>query len=166
MDSLMAVEIKQVLERDFGINTSAPELRTLTFGKLQELTDSISRGEKPLKLQKSEMKRKIIFSSLGDEKTANEIIIPLNVADTNQSSDVYALFIPGLEGVISPTQYTLSKSIGIPVHALQYHAHCGLETFSELVPIIAKVIAIYFIYLFFNTNINSMYGCFNQHFRM
>lgn len=52
MDSLMGVEIKQVLERDFGVNVTAPELRTMTLGKLQELTDLISNGEHPSKHQK------------------------------------------------------------------------------------------------------------------
>ena len=140
MDSLMAVEIKQVLERDFDINITAPELRALTFGKLQELTDSISKGAKPFKLQKSEITRKILFKTLGDEKMADEIIIPLNVADTNQPNDTYALLISGVEGVISPALHTLCKSIEIPVYALQYHAHCRVETFPELVEGIAKVI--------------------------
>lgn len=139
MDSLMAVEIKQVLERDFEINITVSELRAMTFGKLQELTDSISKGGKPFKGQKNEITRKILFRTLGDEKTANEIIIPLNVTDTNEEFDTYALLISGVEGVMSPALYSLCKSIEIPVYALQYHTYCRVETFSELVSLVAKV---------------------------
>lgn len=141
MDSLMAIEIKHVLERDFGIDITASELRALTFAKLQEITDSISKGGKLFNFQKSEIPRKILFRTLGDEETAGEMIIPLNVADINEPSDTCALFISGMEGMIYPEIYTLCKSIEIPVYALQYHTHCKVETFSELVPIIAKVIA-------------------------
>lgn len=140
MDSLMAVEIKQVLERDFEINITVSELRAMTFGKLQELTDSISKGEKPSKLEKPEISRKILFRTLGDEKTADEIIVPLNVADTNEECDTCALLISGVEGVISPALYTQCKGIEVPVYALQYHAHCRVETFAELVRLVAKVI--------------------------
>lgn len=135
----MAVEIKQVLERDFEINITVSELRAMTFGKLQELTDSISEGGKPFKGHKSDITRKILFRTLGDEKMADEIIVPLNVTDTNEACDTIALLISGVEGVLSPALYTLCKSIEIPVYALQYHAHCRVETFSELTSIVAKV---------------------------
>lgn len=139
MDSLMAVEMKQVLERDFGINMTAPELRGLTFGKLQELTDSIDKGGKPFPLEKSEITYSILFRVLGDEKASDEIIIPLN--NTNQTSDTCALFLPGMEGVISPTLRTLCEGLEIPIYAIQHHVHCRIQTFPELVQIIKKVIA-------------------------
>lgn len=135
----MAVEIKQVLERDFDVNLTVAELRAMTFGKLQELTDTISKGGKPVNIQKTEITRKILFRSLGDEKTADEMIVPLNVADTNQPTDTIALLISGVEGVISPILYTHCKNIDIPVYALQYHAHCKVETFSELVQKLSQV---------------------------
>lgn len=140
MDSLMAVEIKQVLERDFEINITVTELRAMTFGKLQELTDSISKGEKPIKEHKTAITRNILFRSLGDEKMADEVIVPLNVTDRNEDCDTYALLISGVEGVISPALYTLCKSIEVPVYALQYYAYCRVETFSELVSLVSKVV--------------------------
>lgn len=140
MDSLMAVEIKQILERDFGIDMTTSELRALTFEKLEELTDSISKGQKSTALtRKSEITRKILFETFGDEKTADETIILLNKAESNQPNDTLVLFISGIEGVVSSRLSTLCKSIELPIYALQYHSHCKVETFSELIPIIAKV---------------------------
>lgn len=140
MDSLMALEIKQVLERDFGIDITTSELRALTFEKLQELTDSISEGRKQAEIQTYENTRNILFRTLGDEKTADEILIPLNIIDANSRSDTLALFISGIEGVINPGLFVLCKNIEVPLYGLQYHAHWSVETFSELVPIIAQVI--------------------------
>lgn len=136
----MAVEIKQVLERDFAVNVTVAELRAMTFGKLQELADTISKGGKPVNIQKTEITRKILFRSLGDEKMADDIIVPLNINDTDQPSDICALLISGVEGVISPTLYEQCKCIDIPVYALQYHAHCRVETFPELVQKLSEVI--------------------------
>lgn len=139
MDSLMVIEIKQVLERDFEMNMTASELRALTFGKLQELSESMRKGGKPIEFQKFEHTQKILIQTLGDEKIANEILTPLNVTDTNRSSDTCALFIPGVGGVISPTLFTQCKNIEIPVYALQYHAYWRIETFPDLISTIAKV---------------------------
>lgn len=141
MDSLTAVELKQILERDFGIYITTSELHALTFEKLRELTDSTSKVGKPVRLQRCETEatHKILFQTLGDEKTANEIVVPLNVAD-GTDSDTIALLIPGIEGVINPTLPTLCNSIEVPIFALQYHAHWRIESFAEFVPVIANVI--------------------------
>ena len=40
MDSMMAVEIKQSLEREFEIFLTAQEIRSLTFARLGELTSA------------------------------------------------------------------------------------------------------------------------------
>jgi len=38
MDSMMAVEIKQSLEREFEVILTAQEIRSLTFARLSELS--------------------------------------------------------------------------------------------------------------------------------
>jgi len=40
MDSMMAVEIKQTLEREFDIFLTAQEIRSLTFAKLIKMSDT------------------------------------------------------------------------------------------------------------------------------
>jgi fatty acid synthase len=44
MDSLTAVEIKQSLEREFGIFLMPKEIRSLTFARLNEMAEK-GRGE-------------------------------------------------------------------------------------------------------------------------
>ncbi|XP_011875304.1 PREDICTED: fatty acid synthase-like [Vollenhovia emeryi] len=45
MDSMMAVEIKQTLEREFDVALSAQDIRTLTFAKLKQMTDTTDQRE-------------------------------------------------------------------------------------------------------------------------
>lgn len=142
MDSLMAVEIKQALEREFEIILSAPELRALTFGKLQELTDSIGKGNAMAKDPETskladEHQNMILRYSLGDEKTAHEIIIPLN--ETDKPNDVCALFITGIEGVMSKDLRQSCKCIEVPIYALQLNPFSEAQTLGELMSSISKV---------------------------
>lgn len=142
----MAVEIKQALEREFEIILTAPELRTLTFGKLQELTDSITKGDR-LSLAKApdastaraDVQRNMMLRSLGNEKTANELIIPLNDTKTAKACDVCAIFITGIEGVANVALAKSCKAIEIPIYALQLNAFFNAKTLPELISSIEKV---------------------------
>lgn len=44
LDSLMGVEIRQILERDFDVVMSMRDIRQLTISKLQEVTNNKSKG--------------------------------------------------------------------------------------------------------------------------
>lgn len=44
LDSLMGVEIRQILERDYDIVMAMREIRQLTINKLQEMVDSKTEG--------------------------------------------------------------------------------------------------------------------------
>lgn len=138
----MAVEIKQVLEREFDVNLTAQDLRNLTFARLQELTDSVKNGEKPTSISdqsSGDFQRNMLLRSIGHEQTADKILLPLNEVDTIKEGDAYALFIPGIEGVISPVLYTLCKGIEIPTFALQLHAYCKEDSFQKLISLISNV---------------------------
>ncbi|XP_024882787.1 fatty acid synthase-like [Temnothorax curvispinosus] len=45
MDSMMAVEIKQTLEREFDISLTAQDIRTLNFAKLRQMTITTEQGK-------------------------------------------------------------------------------------------------------------------------
>jgi fatty acid synthase len=45
MDSMMAVEIKQSLEREFEVFLTAQEIRSLTFARLAELSVAKEESE-------------------------------------------------------------------------------------------------------------------------
>lgn len=137
----MAVEIKQALEREFEIILTAPELRALTFGKLQELTESIGKGKKALAKDPDTSKlaedTNMIVHGFGNEQTAHEIIMPLNGID--KPADTCALFITGIEGVTTKDLAQSCKCIEVPMYALQLHPFAAAKTLDELVSLIAEV---------------------------
>lgn len=96
MDSLMAVEIKQVLEREFDVFLTALQLRALTFSKLEEMSSS---GVKPGATASSASANhnthsEVLFRNLGVESLSHVTLLPINdVKPTRSSSNV--IFIPG-----------------------------------------------------------------------
>lgn len=137
----MAVEIKQALEREFEVILTAQDLRVLTFAKLQELTDSGGKSiEKVDVADNEEVQRNTLLRSMGREELADKVIVPLNEsAQSKQNSDTNAIFIPGIEGVVSPVLFTLCKNVNVPIYALQLHSHCREESFTKLIELISKV---------------------------
>lgn len=138
----MAVEIKQALEREFEVILTPQDLRTLTFGKLQELSD----GGKGVKFGATEVdsvmeatQKNMLLRSLGDEELADQVIVPLNVTEENKKNEAFGVFVPGIEGVISTSLHTLCKDIKLPIYALQLNTYSREESFSKVVSLVAKV---------------------------
>lgn len=90
MDSLMAVEIKQMLEREFDVFLSPQQLRSLTFGKLEEISNGNSMENNAAAANEAQLS--ILFRSLGDESISNQILLPLNNVGKSTPS---IIFIPG-----------------------------------------------------------------------
>lgn len=91
MDSLMAVEIKQMLEREFDVFLSPQQLRSLTFGKLEEISNGNSMENDAAAANEAQLN--ILFRSLGDESISNQILLPLNNVGNSTPS---IIFIPGV----------------------------------------------------------------------
>lgn len=90
MDSLMSVEIKQVLEREFDIFLTSQQLRQITFAKLEEFSNSDMKavtdfGTDPIKAD-------LLFENLGDERISNIKVLPINNRKANKSN---IIFVPG-----------------------------------------------------------------------
>jgi len=49
MDSMMAVEIKQTLEREFEVFLTAQDIRSMTFAKLMEIAKNRETESGPIK---------------------------------------------------------------------------------------------------------------------
>lgn len=103
MDSLMAVEIKQVLEREFDVFLTAQQLRALTFAKLEEMSNTGTRPDANSTAAKfmHQAQSEVLFGSLGDESLShvtllpiNSIASPINDAKATQSSP-NIIFVPG-----------------------------------------------------------------------
>ncbi|XP_055640185.1 fatty acid synthase-like [Toxorhynchites rutilus septentrionalis] len=138
MDSLMAVEIKQVLERDFDMSLSPQELRTLTFLKLQKLADEkkirdeAKDGHEP---EKVVIGFEMLLRNLGDEKFCDEVVLRLpSLAEDGRP----ILIIPGLEGVAGKVWHTIASGINAPVFILQTLVAADHHSIPEMVDLIME----------------------------
>lgn len=134
MDSLMAVEIKQALEREFDINLTAQDLRSLTFAKLQEISNANSdpASRKTLASIQNDEDVLMLFKSVGDEKTSAQTLLKANDLDPDKY-DECALLIPGLEGVAGEALLKLGKNLNVPSFALQFNKMLEKTTVKEIV---------------------------------
>ncbi|XP_050553071.1 fatty acid synthase-like [Spodoptera frugiperda] len=91
MDSMMALEINQTLEREFEIFLTAQDIRTLTFTRLAELTErheasSSASASNPTTMEGVGIR--VLMRNFGDEKTASEpyVYMPTMVSDGIEAS--------------------------------------------------------------------------------
>ncbi|KAG6446749.1 hypothetical protein O3G_MSEX004583 [Manduca sexta] len=141
MDSMMAVEIKQTLEREFEIFLTAQDIRTLTFARLVELTAqreaaASTSAARPAAAEGTAGFR-VLMRNFGEEKLVSEplIYMPTMVSDGVEGEEAIHVMervmfmLPGLEGsaaVLEP----LCKRLKIKVCVLQLgieHKHQNLE---------------------------------------
>ncbi|CAH0385876.1 unnamed protein product [Bemisia tabaci] len=149
MDSMMAVEIKQTLEREFEVFLTPQDIRGMTFAKLQDIaaqTNSEDKGvskggsdlTKPLGDQVPEVGLNFLLRTIGDELMASEPIVRLpslsgdgSVIEDMHCKDTLIFAIPGVEGVASIME-PLAKNLNAQVLCLQYDFERPASTIQEL----------------------------------
>ncbi|KAG5327038.1 FAS synthase, partial [Pseudoatta argentina] len=108
MDSMMAIEIKQILEREFDIFVTAQEMRNLTFAKLTKISVPIINDndkdndndndnvddEKKLKKETLNVITFFIGVALRDE----DFVSPIEFLTNKQNTTTEVLLIPGING--------------------------------------------------------------------
>ncbi|KAK6640571.1 hypothetical protein RUM44_012267 [Polyplax serrata] len=137
MDSMMAVEIKQTLEREFDVYLTAQDIRGLTFAKLAQLAaqskEEGGEGRDSALNQEAEIKRlehqKLLFGLIGDEETSVKSMLTLKSANMDgtlveklkaKHGKVPPIFyIPGLEGVATVLD-SVAEKISSPNLGIQF----------------------------------------------
>ncbi|XP_025264489.1 fatty acid synthase-like [Camponotus floridanus] len=112
MDSMMAVEIKQILEREFDILLTAQDIRNLTFAKLRKLTNT---AEQEKLYQRNDIKAnvkdmdglKILTRKLNDSDLNPNIYIKLAIKREVAGSEIF--LISGIDGSASVYKLIGSK---------------------------------------------------------
>ncbi|KAB0791242.1 hypothetical protein PPYR_03042 [Photinus pyralis] len=118
MDSIMAVEIKQTIERELNINISARDLRQLTFAKLQEMTNEKSSVDEPSSVSASPFEDFYLFTP-NEDLDENPPIVRMKslVCETETAPSVFLL--PGINGTSAMLE-TLAANLSYHVYCLQY----------------------------------------------
>jgi len=98
MDSMMALEIKQTLEREFDISLTAQDIRTLSFNKLREMTITIEQGKHDInKIDKNNMKGLgTLIRKLENSYLVSDVLVELVTKKVINKSNIFLL--PGIEG--------------------------------------------------------------------
>ncbi|XP_022831800.1 fatty acid synthase-like [Spodoptera litura] len=143
MDSMMALEINQTLEREFEIFLTAQDIRTLTFAKLAELTAQHEASSSASTYNSTNVQGvglRVLMRNFGDEKTASEpcIYMPSIVSDEMEDQGVtpardrVMFMLPGLEG-FAATLEQLCKRLEIKVCVLQLGVEHKNENMDQMV---------------------------------
>lgn len=138
VDSLMIVEIQQFLQREYKIDFSSQELRSLTISQLEKKCYGDKKDE--LESEEEDKNRffKYLMNSIGDEENSEEMIIKLNsVAD--KKDRVKALILPGIEGLSGDKWRVIAKSLPYATYILQYANVVEAKSIGDIVDYVIKV---------------------------
>lgn len=129
MDSLMTVEITQLLEREFTLYFTLKELQSMTLHKLEQLTKSKRSGETETKAsQKSGLE--MLLRNIRNEQKSEETVVCLKRAKTK--THIKVLIIPGIEGCNADVWDGLAARLDYEVYILQLHKSSGASSLREI----------------------------------
>lgn len=144
IDSLMGVEIQQLLERDFDMILTSQELRSMTLAQLEKR--SMTKGGSEGSLIESGVPDEVSWMKLLMEGVINietmevasfETILKANDAE-NSSTKV--IIIPGFYGVAADIYKNLAKDFEHPAFVLQLVESSDCLELDEIVDLIAPKI--------------------------
>ncbi|KAK2585487.1 hypothetical protein KPH14_010141 [Odynerus spinipes] len=129
MDSMMAVEIKQTLEREFDVYLTAQDIRSMNFAKLIELNNArTGKNTSNQKLKETLDGMKLLMQLFG-EKHCSDVTIPLKTKPRIGESEIF--FLPGIEGYSGVFQ-TLAPKIASPATCLQLASNHDYKTVEDM----------------------------------
>ncbi|KNC21351.1 hypothetical protein FF38_13054 [Lucilia cuprina] len=134
MDSLMGVEIKQTLERNFDITLSPAELRALTIERLKELSelhkkksvdaDTNDDNSNFLTLMES------FYFNVTLETINSDYMLPVN--NVKLQSDPVIIF-PGIEGICTKIWTQIGMQLKSPAYVVQFLTKFDSNNFISVV---------------------------------
>ncbi|XP_024878383.1 fatty acid synthase-like, partial [Temnothorax curvispinosus] len=141
MDSMMAVEIKQTLEREFDIFWTAQDIRTLNFAKLSQMTITTEQG-KTHNTNKINEDFNMLFRKMKDSDFVPDILVELATKKEIGRNNVFLL--PGIEGY-SSVYKSIASEIKSSATCLQHgllniadESHSVIKSAAYLLPHLLK----------------------------
>ncbi len=140
MDSLMAVEIRQTLEREFGLILTTQNLRALTFLKLQEFSAENSKDvtvENQLRIEEKIIDFNHLMVALSKGPNTTELFTRITSRNNENVFDSCVAIFPGVEGGTALWHSKIANGIKLPVFMTTYDdrkkSHMGLISTIEKV---------------------------------
>lgn len=136
IDSLMAVEIQQVLERDFNTVMSSHLLRILT---LEDIKNKVgSEGKEDIILFEDfadEIKQ--LMTIFGDENLVDDIV---KANDIESGDSPIALIIPGIFGTAAEHYFIVARALKYPTYIMQFFKTSNITDFDEVIDIMKDAV--------------------------
>lgn len=163
MDSMMSVEIKQTLEREFEVFLTAQDIRGLNFAKLIEMSTKDDDDKKESKQSPSEnegdlLGMQMLYRVIGDQDIVPDVCLKVKTKEEPGRAEV--LLIPGIEGLASIFKDIATK-LKPPACCLQLGVTAKQTTLDEMVqillPVRIKFLFTYLISFLINRGLCSFY---------
>lgn len=138
MDSMMAVEIKQTLEREFDVFLTIQDIRYLNFAKLIEMLDKDTLNDENV-LVNELTGIKLLVRLIGNDDLTPDVCMDLSTKRDITRNEIFLL--PGLEGCGNIFS-SLIQQIEAPATCLQhgvYHIGTGYTSINEIADQLLKV---------------------------
>jgi hypothetical protein len=137
MDSMTGLETKNILEKEYGIQITFKEIRSMTIARLLELAQVKNASSMLMEMEDSnkiEMDRNDVLDKYFDETIVR--VSSLN-NDVNYSSCV--LVIPGFEGLASTDYSVMCSSIKWPTFVLPLFNTWSCQSIQEIAQFVFEV---------------------------
>jgi len=144
MDSLIAVEVLQILEREYEIFISPEDLRNVTINQLKALAESTdaagSKSYQKISTDAFNTDLDVLLRHLADETKSDDTILQINAVDLSKDSSEKLLIIPGLaEPMAGTVWYNLAENLRLPTFVLQtikgFEAGSWDELYDEIIEV-------------------------------
>ncbi|CAD5216831.1 unnamed protein product [Bursaphelenchus okinawaensis] len=147
LDSLMGVEIKQALERDYDITLSMKDIRTLTLNKLQKMaegggTSTVLQANTELEM-KREQEREAQQNTVEvlEQQLSQLFKLRVDVNDLDPESTIIqcnketegpvTFFVHPIEGIATPLNRVMSKCT-FPAYCFQFTRHAPTDSIESV----------------------------------
>lgn len=139
MDSLMTVEIMQLLEREFSLFLTLKELQSMTLYELEQRTKSKDAKEatSPDIAKSLQMGLDFMLYNIRDEQINDDTIVCLKSGTKDPSIKI--LIIPGIEGVTAEAWDKLAEQFDYDTYILQLNKSAKAGSIMEIHDYIIQV---------------------------
>ncbi|GJQ70151.1 hypothetical protein Trydic_g19608 [Trypoxylus dichotomus] len=144
MDSMMVVEIKQTLEREYKVFLTAQDIRGMTLAKLKDLANN--RGTRttttiPDTTAKENIltEARLLLRILGNEEFAKMPVIKLESLIMEQVNGPHVFALPGIEGMAAIFE-PLARKLRAHVSCLQFCTNYKVDTIRRLAEYILPLV--------------------------
>lgn len=130
LDSLMTVEITQLLEREFSLFLTVKELQSMTLHELEQRTkskESVTKETSQIPLQSG---LAMFLENMSNERRSDETIVTLK--NDGKDKNIKVLIVPGIEGVSADVWENLAANLNHDVYILQLNRATKAKTITEI----------------------------------